>query len=203
MKGLARALGVVSKGLCRVLEAALIVAVAVLVLDVLWGVFARYVMSDPSHWTEEVAQYLLMWVAMLGTAVAFDRQAHLGLDYLTGKLDPAAQRLNGILAHLLVSTFAALVMVYGGWVLVRQTVAADQRTAALDLAMGHVYLAVPISGIFIIVFALRQMVDLIACGGQDPPTVEQALELASTPALDAPAADAKQRNPDHKATDGC
>ncbi|MHC5158432.1 MAG: TRAP transporter small permease, partial [Planctomycetota bacterium] len=54
--------------LCRLLEAALILAVAVLVLDVLWGVFTRYALSEQAKWSEELARFLLVWISLLGGA---------------------------------------------------------------------------------------------------------------------------------------
>jgi TRAP-type C4-dicarboxylate transport system permease small subunit len=64
--------------LVRLLEWIVIVVVAALVLDVLWGVFSRFVLRSPSRWTEEVATILLIWVSLLGAAVAFGRNEHWG-----------------------------------------------------------------------------------------------------------------------------
>ncbi len=48
----------------RGLEWFIIALFALLVLDVLWGVFSRYVPGiRPSDWTEELAVYLLVWVS--------------------------------------------------------------------------------------------------------------------------------------------
>jgi len=40
------------------LELLVTVAMAVLVVDVVWQVFTRYVMKSPSTWTEELATFL-------------------------------------------------------------------------------------------------------------------------------------------------
>ena len=39
----------------------------------LWQVVARFVLSQPSTWTEESMRRLLIWMVMLGTVVAFRR----------------------------------------------------------------------------------------------------------------------------------
>lgn len=145
------------------LELLLIVSVAVLVLVVLWGVSTRFVFRDPSRWTEEAATNLLIWVALLGSAVAFGRQEHLGLDYFVGKLDPGAQRLAAGVALVVVCLFAATGMVFGGYVLVTDTLKAKQVTPVLGMKMGYVYLAVPISGLFIVLYCLEKMAELL-CG---------------------------------------
>lgn len=143
------------------LEQAVIVAVAILVLDVLWGVFTRFLLDSPSRWTEEVATFLLIWVSLLGAAVAFDRQEHLGVDYFVKKLDPTAQLILRIVVQLVVFAFAAAAMVYGGYVLVSETLQSEQLTPALEIKMGYVYLAVPVSGLFIMLSSLERIFALI------------------------------------------
>ena len=138
--------------LCRLLEAALILAVAVLVLDVLWGVFTRYALSGQAKWSEELARFLLVWISLLGGAVAFGERAHLGVDYFVGKFDPAARKFVTIIGQLVVLLFAVTIFIVGGYNLVADTLTIGQTTPALGLEMGHVYLAVPIAGVFIILF---------------------------------------------------
>jgi TRAP-type C4-dicarboxylate transport system permease small subunit len=151
----------IKNALVRLLEWIVILVVAALVLDVLWGVFSRFVMRSPSRWTEELATILLIWVSLLGAAVAFGRNEHLGIDYLVKKFDPSARRLMAIVVQGIVAVFAGAVLVYGGYVLVSETLRAGQVTSALGIRQGHVYLAVPISGAFILLFGLERIVELI------------------------------------------
>lgn len=143
------------------LEQAVIVTVAILVLDVLWGVGTRFVLESPSRWTEEVATFLLIWVSLLGAAVAFDRQEHLGVDYFVNKMDPGAQLILGVVVQVVILLFTASAMVYGGYVLVSETLHAGQLTPALGMKMGYVYLAVPVSGVFIMLSSLERIGELL------------------------------------------
>ena len=77
-----RAKGVLDK----TLELLTMVAVAVLVVDVVWQIFTRFVLNNPSSWSEEFSTFLLMWVGLLGAAVAVNRTAHLGVDFFVLKL---------------------------------------------------------------------------------------------------------------------
>lgn len=143
-------------GLTRILEWIVILIVAMLVIDVLWGVFSRFALRSPSRWTEEAATILLVWLSLLGAAVAFGRKEHLGVDYLVKKLEQEAQRLMAIVVQMIIVTFAASIMVYGGFQQVVATLRAEQVSPALQLPWGYVYLAVPISGLFIVLFGLEQ-----------------------------------------------
>lgn len=116
--------------LCRLLETVLVAAVFVLVLDVLWGVFTRYVMAAQADWTEELARFLLIWISLLGGAVAFGEKAHLGVDYFVGLFDSSAQKWIAVFAQLVVLFFAISIFVIGGSTVVIDTLRMQQITPA-------------------------------------------------------------------------
>lgn len=147
------------KWMTSALDVVLIIAVVLLVLDVVWGVFTRYVMGEQAKWTEELARFLLVWVSLLGGAVAFGIKAHLGVDYFVGKFDPDVRKLLALFTHGVVLFFAAAVFVYGGGRVVSDALAMEQMTPALGLKMGHVYLALPIAGLFMMLFTIENLVE--------------------------------------------
>ena len=153
------------KGMVAALNWMLIVAVTLLVFDVVWGVFSRYVMGEQTKWTEELARFLLVWVSLLGGAVAFGTKGHLGVDYFTGKFHPEMQKLMAIAAHVTVLFFACSIFLYGGGRVVADALAMEQTTPALGWKMGHVYLALPIAGIFMVLFTLENMIETLANKG--------------------------------------
>ena len=144
----------IKKALDKALELLVIVVVAVLVLDVLWQVFTRYILEHPSSWTEELATFLLIWVSLLGAAVALNRGAHLGIDYFVGKLPPKTRVRTEVFVFACIALFSVLVMVIGGTRLVARTFELKQISPALKLPWGYVYLAVPISGFFLALYAI-------------------------------------------------
>jgi TRAP-type C4-dicarboxylate transport system permease small subunit len=158
--------------LTRLLEVLLIVAMGVLVIDVLWGVLSRAlaswgVLDSQSSWTEELARYLMIWVGLLGACLAFEKKAHLGVDYFVGKFHPAGRKILALGALSIVLFFAIGVLVVGGWELVSRTLALKQVAPALGIPKGLVYLAVPISGVFTAIFTLTQMLDVLRDSGGD------------------------------------
>jgi TRAP-type C4-dicarboxylate transport system permease small subunit len=140
---------------------------ALLLLDVLWGVISRYVLGDQSRWTEEVAIYLLVWVTFLATPLAYHLKAHLGVDYLIRKLHPATHGLAAVAAHLCTLFFSAVVLVWGGFKLVSETLAANQLSPALDVPVGIFYIVIPLSGIMLCVFAINDMVKTREAAGSE------------------------------------
>lgn len=177
-----------TRPLVKVLEALLIIAMGLLVLDVLWGVLSRGLGSlkawmessmgftvallpdGQSSWTEELARFLLVWTALLGAALAFERRAHLGVDYFVGKFHPSARKLLQVAGHLLVLAFAGLVLVKGGWMLVETTLTSGQITPALGLKKWAVYSVVPLSGAFVVLFTIQNLLaDLRSREGEVKP----------------------------------
>ena len=148
----------IKRMLDRLLEILVMIVVGVLVVDVLWQVFSRYVLNSPTSWTEELAIFLLIWVALLGAAVALGRGAHLGIDYFVGKLPIRNQIYVEIFIFLCVTAFSLLVMILGGVELVRTTLELHQTSPALGIDMGYVYLAVPISGFFMVLYSVLELV---------------------------------------------
>jgi TRAP-type C4-dicarboxylate transport system permease small subunit len=157
-----------------VLEFALIIAVALLVLDVVWGVFTRYAMGQQANWTEELARFLLIWVSLLGAAVAFGTKGHLGVDYFVGKFHPDAQKTMAVVGHLTVLFFAVAIFLYGGWQIVRDALTLEQMTPALGWKMGYVYLALPISGVFIVLYTVENLIETLAAPAVERHEAENA-----------------------------
>ena len=147
--------------MCRLLEIALIAAVAVLVLVVLWGVFTRYALSEQAKWSEELARFLLIWISLLGGAVAFGEKAHLGVDYFVGKFDPGVRKFVTIVGQLVVLLFAIALFIIGGSRVVSIQLDIGQATPALGWAMGDVYLPLPIAGVFIVLFTVEQLLETL------------------------------------------
>lgn len=146
----------------KTLECVLILAVALLVLDVVWGVFTRYAMGQQANWTEELARFLLIWVTLLGGAVAFGTKVHLGVDYFVGKFHPDARKTMAIIGQLVVLFFAGAIFLYGGSRVVSDALAVEQMTPALQWKMGYVYLVLPISGVFMVIYTIENLLTTCA-----------------------------------------
>lgn len=143
--------------LTRVLESLAILAMGILVMDVVWGVVTRYLMGAQAEWTEELARFLLIWVALLGGALAFRQREHLGIDFLVGSMTADVNQNMRRFKQVIICLTAALVFLYGGSRVVFDALAAEQTTPALGWKMGYVYSCVPIAGVFILMFAMEEL----------------------------------------------
>ena len=145
----------------RWLSYALMLLMAVSALNVLWQVFTRFILRDPSSYTEELARFLLVWIGLLGASYASGKGMHLAIDYFAHKFTPAVQKYIGLIIQGMVFLFALSVMVVGGIRLVYITLVLDQTSAALQVKLGYVYLVLPLSGIIIIFYAIAAFLQLL------------------------------------------
>src|SRR3954471_13062942 len=76
-------------GHCLSVPVALLVAAEIAVL--LAGVIGRYVFHTPLIWSDELASILFLWLAMLGSAVAFEKGEHMRMTAVVGKLSPTTR----------------------------------------------------------------------------------------------------------------
>ena len=144
----------------KVLEVTLVILMSVLVVDVLWQVFSRYLLSSPSSFTDELAGFLLIWVGMLGAAYVAGRKEHLAIDLLIQKSPPDRQRRLQFIIQSLVFLFAMFVMVVGGIILMYTRFALHVKSAALQLPLGYVYIILPISGLIIMFYEVLHILQL-------------------------------------------
>jgi len=147
----------VKRGLDRSLSRTLAAIMGVLVLDVLWQVFTRFVLRDPSSYTEELARFLLIWIGLLGAAYVGGQRRHLAVDLLPGVLRGARRRgLERIIQGF--ALLFSLVLLIGGSRLVWVTLVLGQSSAALRVPLGYVYLVVPLSGLILAFYSVYHFV---------------------------------------------
>jgi tripartite ATP-independent transporter DctM subunit len=69
------------------------------------GVVSRYVFNNPIFWTDELANFLFLWLSMLGTVVALRADGHMRLTTLVGWVRPGLGRWFNSVGALVVIAF--------------------------------------------------------------------------------------------------
>ncbi len=136
----------------RGIEFLLIALMGGLTIVVLWQVIARYIMTNPSSWTEELARFMLVWVSILGAAYVSGRREHIAIDILQQRMKPERKRKFQVFIDIIIILFAFFVFVLGGSNLVEITL--HQISSAMRIPLGYVYAIIPFSGVLIIIYAL-------------------------------------------------
>jgi TRAP-type C4-dicarboxylate transport system permease small subunit len=133
-----------------------------IVLTVTWQVISRFILSDPSSITEELARFLLIWIGILGAAYAYHTKSHLGFNLFLEKFSGTKKLGLSVFIECSVLTFAGAILIYGGLSLVLLTLELNQVSAALGIQMGWIYTVIPLSGGLIALYAVANIVELSA-----------------------------------------
>ncbi|WP_223552256.1 TRAP transporter small permease [Aestuariivivens sp. NBU2969] len=141
----------------KVLGAVLVVIMTVMVINVLWQVFTRFILEDPSSFTDELARYLMIWVGVLGAAYISGRRMHVAIDLLPTRLKKEGQVRLKRIANSIIILFCFFALVIGGLRLVYITFILEQYSPALQIPLALVYLVIPISGILIIFYKVSDI----------------------------------------------
>lgn len=131
-----------------------------MVLDVTWQVFSRYVLNEPASFTDEAARFLMIWLALLGGALLFGEGGHLAVTFFSDKVrGTAGDKVLHLFIYGLIVFFVCFSMIYGGYNLIQRTML--QPSPAMHLRMGYVYLILPLSALFILIYIGLNVRDLL------------------------------------------
>lgn len=143
----------------KILAKVLILIMAIMVINVLWQVFSRYFLGEPSSFTDELARYLMIWIGILGAAYVSGRNSHVAIDVLPSRLNDTKQKKIKTIVQILIILFSSTALVIGGGRLVYITYVLQQFSPALQMPLSLVYMVIPVSGILIIYYKVSDILN--------------------------------------------
>lgn len=123
-----------------------------------WQVLTRYVLRNPSSWSEELVSYLFAWMALFGASLVTGERGHMNIPIVVERMGEKGRKFFVIFAELVVLAFSAVILVYGGIQIT--SLAMGQMTSSLGLPIGVFYIILPLSGALNIVYTILNIVDI-------------------------------------------
>lgn len=125
----------------------------IMLISLFWQVFTRFVLKVPSIWTEEVARYSFIFMALLGAAVGVRNSTHFGMNLFTDKLKGKVYEyymkyfVNGVIFA------SSLLIIFYGY---HFTISYGLRRVSPTFLfpMSWVFMIIPISGLLMAIFSL-------------------------------------------------
>lgn len=148
----------VVRRICDTLEKALRIGLVLLMFISVGSTFGqvimRYVFNAPLVWAEEAARYSLIWMTMLGAAVATRKLGHISIDSLLSRLGAQSRRHVDTVMDLLTLGLCLLLL----WLGVQLAImTADAVSTGIKIAMSWVYAAMPAGFFFMVIFVLERI----------------------------------------------
>lgn len=135
----------------EIIGSLLLIAVSLITL---FNVVSRYVFGSPISWAEEVATYLFVWLAMIGSALALKTRQHFVIEFILDRIPGK----TGAWARIAV---AGLVVVATGIIfgsgLVYMSWGWDAVTPATEISRAYPYAAVSVGGLLMLLRSLGLM----------------------------------------------
>ena len=128
--------------------------VLVMTVEVLTGVFFRYALDAPIKWGEELARLMMMWVGLLGIAIALKDGDHLGLEMFVNKLSGRSLAFCNLAANTLVWIFLVVLLIWGFKVAIAGRVSI---LPALQIPWTWSLIAVPITAVIQLIHVSAQI----------------------------------------------
>ena len=125
------------------------------------NVVLRYTTGDSIVWAEEVARHLMIWVTFLGSGLVLRFGGHVAIDNLHQAVSTRAARWLRTVVAVGIGIFC-LVMIYFSILYVWAT--RFQTTAATDIPISFIYLAMPLGFLLMFVHLLFIVRGYIADG---------------------------------------
>lgn len=142
------------KVLDTAVEAVCLLLMVVLSVDLMLGVFSRYVLARTFTWYDEIARACFVWVVFLGAAVGVKRGAHFRLHLLVDVLPRLLQRAARGLGLLIIMGFSVVLVQQGRAFMELGRV---QTLPVSGVSKAWVYAAMPVSGVLIIFYTLPRL----------------------------------------------
>ncbi|WP_394180872.1 TRAP transporter small permease [Marinomonas posidonica] len=140
-----------------------------------WQVISRYVFNDPSTYTEELLRLGLVWLSLLGAAYSAGRGSHMAIDLLRDLSRGRFRKFLKLLVPISFIIFSIYVLILGGLHSIQ--IASKQLTAVLQIPMSSFYIALPVCGGLLILYALLNLIDVFKV----PANNQQNLDIDQSP----------------------
>ena len=123
-----------------------------------WQVFTRYILSNPSTWSEELVGYLFAWASLFGASLITGERGHMNIPVVVELMPAKAQKFFSVFGEIIAMLFSAIILIYGGYKIT--LLAMGQMTSSLGVAVGVFYVTMPVCGIINILYTVLNIYDI-------------------------------------------
>lgn len=146
-------------GITRILNVFAGVSFLAMVILTCWQVLTRYILQNPSTWSEELVGYLFAWMSLLGASLVTCERGHMNIPIIVERFGTSAQKALNCLGEIIAFLFSAIILVFGGVQIT--TLAMGQMTSSLGVPIGIFYVVLPLCGILNMIYTVLNIIDII------------------------------------------
>jgi TRAP-type C4-dicarboxylate transport system permease small subunit len=125
------------------IEEALLTVVFSVMVSVIFVQVIMRMLDNSLSWSEELGRYCFIWLVYLGISYGVKKQRHISVDVLLVILKGKARIILSLISNLIFLAFCIVVVRYGSDIAFK-LLSFGQKSPALHIPMGLVYMASPI-----------------------------------------------------------
>ncbi len=114
----------------------------------------RYIIRYSLPWSEELARYLFVWLALMGAAAGVKKNAHFGVDILVRKLNLKNQNILYLTGSSFILFFLCVIIFEGTKLTIINW---TQLSPAMRIPMSFPYAAVPVSSLLMVIYTVKNV----------------------------------------------
>lgn len=146
-------------GITKILNGLAGISFLAMVLLTCWQVLTRYVLQNPSTWSEELVGYLFAWMSLLGASLITSERGHMNIPIIVERFSVNTQKILNCLGELIAFLFSAIILVFGGVQIA--SLAMGQMTSSLGVPIGIFYIVLPLCGVLNMIYTILNMIDIL------------------------------------------
>ena len=135
-------------------------AIGLMLVIIFLQVITRYIFGYTFDWSEELARFLFVWVVFIGSALIIGDKGHMAVKILPSKIQGTAAGFALDLFIKFSSLIFFLLMITEGFKMSRKMM--FQTAPALGIPMGAVYFIIPLSGILMLLYLIKDTAALFS-----------------------------------------
>ncbi len=146
-------------GITKILNGLAGISFLAMVILTCWQVLTRYVLKNPSTWSEELVGYLFAWMSLLGASIVTSERGHMNIPIIVEKFNTSVQKGLLCFGEVIAFLFSAVILVFGGVQIT--TLAMGQMTSSLGVPIGIFYIVLPLCGILNMIYTVLNILDIL------------------------------------------
>ncbi|WP_273325708.1 TRAP transporter small permease [Vallitalea guaymasensis] len=138
-------------------EYILIVIFPIMTITVFISTIFRYFKLGAIPWSEELARYLMIWIAYIGASLGIKKNAHLGVEILVNKLPKSLKSVAKYFRVAIILLFNALIISFS-YKIINHQMNMGQLSPAMAIPIWYAYLAIPVGALLMIIRSIQMVI---------------------------------------------
>lgn len=125
----------------------------------IWQIFSRFILNDPSSFTEEILRFAIIWLVVLGSSYAALNDLHFGMTLVSNSLTGMKAKITKLFTLIITLAFNVGIFVVGGYITAKSNM--GQTSPILELSIGMIYMVFVISGVMSAIIITLKIIETI------------------------------------------